>query len=267
VNRFRSFATKRPFLFGLLLIFIYALLGTITYPAHFLFSEDEVGRLYGDALSKFTVFLVFLFILWRFGWMKASRITCLGDVKTWLIVAGILVYKILAELYAFTGDISIRFPDPQLAIANLVFPLSTSLVEETMFRALALVAMILAWGSTKQGQIKAVLLSSVFFGLTHMFNIIVRPFGVVLFQAIVAALPGILYAAIVLARRSLWPAIIIHWLTNAAVNIKLIGTEDYQETVTMWVIFAVSLIPLMAYSAYLIWKLPESYEYEVDEAG
>jgi hypothetical protein len=33
------------------------------------------------------------------------------------------------------------------------------------------------------------------------------------------------------------------------------------------VIFAVSLIPLMAYSAYLIWKLPESYEYEVDEAG
>ena len=262
MNKFKEFSLKRPFLFGLVLIFVYALLGTVTYPTHFLFPENEVGQLYGDALSKFIIFLVFLLVLWQFGWMKASRITSLGNIGTWLIVAVILIYKILAELYAFTGDISIAFPNPQLATANLVFALQTSLVEETMFRALTLVAMVMAWGNTKQGQIKAVLLSSAFFGVTHMFNIIARPFGVVLFQALVATLPGILYGAIVLARRSLWPAFILHWLTNAAVNIKLIGYENYQETLTMWIIFAISLIPLMAYSAYLIWRLPESYQYE-----
>jgi membrane protease YdiL (CAAX protease family) len=75
-------------------------------------------------------------------------------------------------------------------------------------------------------------------------------------------LPGILYAAIVFASRSLWPAIIIHWLTNAAVNIKITGFETYQEAFSMWIIFTVALIPLMAFSTYLIWKLPESYKFK-----
>ncbi len=60
--------------------------------------------------------------------------------------------------------------------------------------------------------------------------------------------------------------IVLHWLTNAAVNIKLIGNEMHQETLTMWIIFAIALIPLMAYSGLLIWKLPESYQFE-KEAG
>jgi len=60
MNKFKSFALNRPFLFGLVLIFIHAILGTLTYPAHFLFPESEVGQLYGDALSKFIIFLCFL---------------------------------------------------------------------------------------------------------------------------------------------------------------------------------------------------------------
>lgn len=262
MNKFKNLALNRPFLFGLALICFYAILGTLTYPTHFLFPENNVGQTYGDALAKFIIFLCFLFILWRFGWIKASRINRLGNINTWLIVVIIVTYKIIVELYAFTGDIAIVFPNSRLAIANLVYPLQTSLVEETMFRALVLVAMISAWGDTKKGQIKAVILSSIFFGVIHMFNIFARPIGLVLFQAIVVSLPGILYATIVLARKSLWPAIVLHWLTNAAVNIKVIGNEAYQETLTMWIIFAIALIPLMAYSAFLIWKLPESYQYE-----
>ena len=75
-------------------------------------------------------------------------------------------------------------------------------------------------------------------------------------------MPGILNAAIVLTRRSLWPAIIIDWLTNAAVNIKIAGFETYQETFTMWIIFAIALIPLMVISAYLIWKRPQFYKFK-----
>ncbi len=266
MNKLRNFALSRPFLFGLALIFTHTILGALTFPVHFLFPENEVGQIYGDALSKFIIFLFFLFILWRFRWIKASRINRLGNILTWLIVLIIVSYKIIAELYAFTGDIAFVFPNSPLAVANLVYPLQTSLLEETMFRGLLLVAMISAWGDTKKGQIKAIILSSVMFGIIHLFNIVSRPIGVVLFQAIVVSLPGILYAAIVLARKSLWPAIVLHWLTNAAVNIKLIGNEAYQETLSMWIIFAIALIPLMAYSAFLIRKLPESYHYE-EEPG
>ncbi len=260
MNTFKNFALKRPFVFGLGLIVIYALLGTLTYPAHFLFADTEVGQVYGDAVSKLIIALVFLFLLWRLGWFKASGITRLGNVTTWSVVAIILLYKFPTELYAFTGDISIPFPKSQLAIAKLLYYFPASSIEEIMFRAFALTAMLLAWGDTKQGQVKAVLLSSAFFGVTHLFNIIVRPSGVVLFQAIVVMLPGILYGALVLTHKTLWPAIVLHWLTNAVVNIKIIEYANYQETIAMWVTFAIALLPLMGYSAYLIQKLPEPYK-------
>jgi len=178
-----------------------------------------------------------------------------------------LTYKIPLELYAFTGDFAIRFPNSPLTIANFVLSLQTGLVEETIFRALVLVAMISAWGETKSGQIKAVALSSLFFGILHMVNLLIRPFGVVLFQAIVVSLPGVLYAALVLSRKSLWPAIALHWLTNAAVNIKLVGSDTFQETLSMWIIYAIILIPIVAYSAFLIWKLPETHRYDEEDAS
>ena len=61
--KFKDFALRRPFLFGLLLIFIYDLLSTLTYPTHFLFAETEVGQVYGDTVSKLIISLVFLLLL------------------------------------------------------------------------------------------------------------------------------------------------------------------------------------------------------------
>lgn len=261
MNRFKSFALNHPFLFGIVLLLVYAFLVTITYPLHYLFPENDAGQIYGDSTAKLITFLVFLLILWRFGWIDLSGITRLGDAKIWLIVAVVLIYMVLAQLYAFTGDMAIYLSNPKLSAANLIFALSTSLVEETWVRGLVLIAMMLAWGSTRKGQFKAILFSSMIFGLIHLSNLMIRPVGVVLFQAIVVFLPGIFYAAIVLASRSLWPAILIHWLGNAAVNIKLIGMENYQETLTMWIMFAIALIPILVYSAYLIRRLPQMEEF------
>lgn len=255
MKKFNDFALKRPFLFGIVLIVLYAFLTALAFPVHYLFPENEVGQLYGDAAAKFVVFVFFLVILWRFGWVYLSGITRLGKFKIWPIVAGLLLYRVLTELYAFTGNISFASPNPPLATANLVYGFSTALIEETMVRGLVLIAMLMAWGSTKGGQLKAILLSSTLFGLVHLFNLMVRPAGVVLMQALILTLPGIFYAALVLDTRSLWPAIVIHWLGNAAVNIKLIGVENYQETFTMWIINGITFLPLIVYSAYLIKRL------------
>jgi membrane protease YdiL (CAAX protease family) len=260
MNKFKNFALKRPFLFGIVLMILYALLTALAYPVHYLFPENEAGQLYGDAVTKFLVFVVFLVVLWRFGWIQKSGITRFGIMRIWLVIAGLLVYLVVIQLYAFTGSFTITFLKSPLGYANLAFAISTSLVEETIVRGLVLIAMILAWGSTKQGQLKAILFSSMLFGIFHLFNIMVRPLGVVLAQALIVTMPGIFYAAIVLAHRSLWPAIVLHWFGNAAVNIKLIGNENYQETFTMWIIFAISLIPLIVYSAYLIRGLTQSDE-------
>lgn len=262
MEKFKQFALRQPILFGFVLIFLFALLTTLTYPVHFLFPEGELAKYYGDAVSKFISFLVFLLLLWRFGWLRISGMTRLGNIWVWLVVAGLLLYKFPFELYAFTGDFSLPISNLPLAIANTIYYLPASLVEEVMYRGLVLTAMLIAWGDTKSGQVKAVLISSLLFGILHLFNIIARPIGVVLFQAVVVTLPGILYATLVLTSRSLWPAIIMHWLTNTAVNIKISGFATYQDTFTMWIIFGIALIPLMLFCAYLIRRLPESYKFK-----
>ena len=210
MTRFKNFAQKRPFLFGLVLVVLYALLTTLTYPAHFLFPETDAGQLYGDALSKFISFLVLLLIVWRFGWSKASGLANFGSGKTWLVAVIILLWMIFGKLYAFTGDFVPVFPTYPIETASLLLSLSTGFIEETLFRGLALIAMLVAWGETKQGQVKAILLSSTFFGLMHLINLAIRPPGVVIFQALIVILPGIFYAAFLLTYGSLWPAIIIH---------------------------------------------------------
>jgi membrane protease YdiL (CAAX protease family) len=205
-------------------------------------------------------------MLWRFGWIKFSRITAVGDLKTWGIAASICVYLVLAEVFVFSGDFSFPISNPQLGLSHLSLSMATGLVEETMYRALVLVAMITAWGGTKRGQIKAILLSSLFFGINHLINLMIRPAGVVFLQAGIVILPGIFYAALVLAKKTIWPVILIHGLTNAAVNIKVSQIDSFSETIGMWLGFALVLIPVLAYTVVLIRQLPETYQYEILEA-
>jgi membrane protease YdiL (CAAX protease family) len=172
------------------------------------------------------------------------------------LIAGLATYLLFGEIYAFTGDMSPAVASTPMGIAQFPGTLPGALLEELLYRALLLTAMLLAWGHTKRGVIKSVVLSSFLFGATHLINIILRPVGVVVLQAILVSLPGVLYAALLLKSGSLWPAIVIHWLTNAAVNIKVVGLENYQETNVMWLRFALLLIPTTAYSAYVLWKLP-----------
>jgi hypothetical protein len=93
----------------------------------------------------------------------------------------------------------------------------------------------------------------------------IRPLGVVLFQAIVVSLPGILHEAMVLKSRSLWPASVIHWLTNLVVNLKLAQIENYQETNLNWILFLAVLIPTTIYSAVVLTRLPIPGEIEAPE--
>lgn len=261
MDRFKRFAMSRPFLFGLSLVLIYAFVATFTYPIHYLFPEDNIGQLYGDGFSKAIAFIIFLFILWRFGWLRASGLTRIGSLWLWLVVGAVLIYKTAIELYAFTGAVSLIAPPAELTIATAIYYFFGSLVEESMYRSLTLIAMILAWGATKRGIVKSIILSSLIFGLLHMFNILAKPLDLVLLQVAIVTIPGILYAALVLKGKSLWTVVIIHWITNTAVNLRLSSIENFQETTEMWLTLVLLLIPIVAYSAYLIWNLPSNLKY------
>lgn len=262
MERFKAFSVRHPLWFGVVLLVAYAMLTTLTYPVHFLFSDDTVGILYGDALSKLVVFGFLVGLVWRFGWLNATGLGRLRLGWAWPIIFVVLVYKAAAELHAFTGSPVPVVPASSYQIGQWFAYLMGSLVEETISRGLVLLAMLTAWGDSRIGILKSVVLSSVVFGATHLFNLISAPVVPVLFQTMLALVPGILYAALFLATRSLWPAIVLHWVTNALVNTKIATLPGYTESPAVWTIWAVALIPLLIFSLYLVWRVPEPYQQE-----
>jgi WD40 repeat protein len=60
--------------------------GSLSFPVDFLLPETEVAQMLGDALSKFIIFLFFLFIFWKFDWLKGSGLTRFGKNQTWFVI-------------------------------------------------------------------------------------------------------------------------------------------------------------------------------------
>jgi membrane protease YdiL (CAAX protease family) len=271
MKTYKHFAVNRPFLFGLSLVVLFSLLSTLTFPLTMPFPNSPRGGELGSGLAKLAVFLCFLFLLWKFGWLERAGFTRLGDWRGWLVMIPFLVYSIFVTVYAFTGDLRLEFPR-ELADTSAVTGnyLIGSLLEETIYRGLVLVAMVLAWGQTRKGLFKAAFFSAFLFSMLHFFNLMINPFLPTLIQAIGLTIPGFFYAAIVLKYKSIWPVVVFHWLTNLGLNLKVFGHLGFAATPEMWIWYLVLKLPLAIYAAYLLWNLPvedTSNEITLEELG
>lgn len=258
MDKFRNFAVRRPIVFGITLIILYPVLAFLTYPVRYLFPATEIGQLYSDTAAKLILLLLCLAVLWGFGWIRLAGLTRFGGIKIWPWITLIFVYHVLVDLYVFTGEIGIVSSNSPLGLPTLLYYLVASLFEETLFRGLILLAMLLAWGPSRTGTLKAVFFSSMLFGVIHLFNLVELSIGAVVFQVIGAAMLGVLWSALYLFTQSLWPAIVLHWLTNAAVNIQLLEIQDFAVTEMIYARLAFWFIPMLALGLYLLWKLPQA---------
>ena len=96
----------------------------------------------------------------------------------------------------------------QVALAAAGVALAVALTEELWFRGVllgALKPLIGGW--------QAVVLQGIVFGVTHWFG---KPAGV--YGVLTAALWGMLLGWWVLARRSLWPAVVVHFITGIVIS-------------------------------------------------
>lgn len=257
MNKISAFAFRRPFLYGFLLVITLAIVTAVMYPIHFLFPETVEGIKLADSIVKVIIFLLFFALQYAMGWMSVTGFASLPKAKDWTWIILILVYKILVEAFAFTGDVQLFLPQSSLGWIEVAYSFATGLLEETLFRALIFYPMFVAWGSTRAGLIRSAIFSGMYFSLTHLFNLMVNPVGAVVAQAIILTIPGILYAAILLKTRSIYPAIIIHSLTNLFVNVKIIEQmPDFTESFSQWLIYGAFSIPIIFISLYILIKLP-----------
>jgi len=254
MKKFKKFAVRHPIVFGFVVIVLFALLSTLVWPITQIYPFPE-GHEIGTALSKLVITACFMFLLWRFGWIKIAGFAPLGRKQIWLIASIMMIYNAVFAAYAFTGSFKFSLPGLELTLAVIFFTFTTSLLEETMYRGLVLTALVKAWGNTRKGLFAAAIASGLFWASTHLVNLIIRPFPVVALQVLGMAIPGFVYAAIVLSGRSIWLAIVFHWVVNLTVNLQAIQNPSFEETQSAWLIFNLVVLPMVGVGVFLLQKV------------
>jgi len=264
MKKFKHFSTRHPIIFGFVVIVLFALLSTLVWPITQIYPYPE-GHEIGTALSKLVITACFLILLWRFGWIKTAGFASLGRKQVWLFAIVMMIYNAIFAVYAFTGIFKFGLPNLDVTLAILFYTFTTSLLEETMYRGWVLTAVVKAWGSTRKGLFAAAFVSGLFWASTHLFNLAIRPFPVVALQVFGMAIPGFVYAAIVLSGRSIWPAIIFHWGINLTVNLQAVQNPNFEETLPAWLIFDLVVLPMVGAGIYLLQKVPLVQTHEEKE--
>lgn len=111
--------------------------------------------------------------------------------------------RLVKELYpdvAVATDLNKMLEKGEIWVLLLAVALAPALIEELAFRGF-----ILSGLRTEGSLLRAVIVSSLFFGVSHL----------ILQQAIVATLVGVIPALMVLSTRSIWPGVVFHFCHNA----------------------------------------------------
>ena len=215
------------------------------------------GQQMVSAVGRLAAAMMFLVVLWRFGWLSAAGIAKLGALRSWLLVLPIVAYEIFVHLYAFFGNADFGFPASPLAWAVALNGSAAGLLEELVFRGLVLYALVRIWACTRPGILKSVFVSSLFFGAAHLLHLALgRPAPLVLLLFVSAFLGGIYYAGFALHAGSVWPAVVLHVLLNAVVGAQAVSNPQFAETVSGWLLVLALQLPAVVLGIGLILRVP-----------
>ncbi len=225
MNTFRSFVTKHLVLFVFCSIIAWLAVALIFSGI----ASAVLDRPYGDAfaltIGRLAATICCLLLVWHLGWLKMSGIARLGNWLVWLIAVGSMVYSAGASLLAFYGAVAfdfsslIRLPD---ARAVVMVSMMVGLSEEILFRGLVLCALSRAWGNTRLGVTGSIVLTSLLFAVLHITQVLTDeiPITMALLLTVQAFVTAFWWGVVVLFGRSIWPAVMLHFVGNAIVAVQ-----------------------------------------------
>jgi len=133
---------------------------------------------------------------------------------------------------------------------------STGMFEEVLMRGVVFSILVKAWGTDSKGVMLAAVTQALIFGLAHLSNLYFMSAVDVIAQVAFATCIGIGFAGLVYLSGSLWPAILVHSILNAAgsINDYLMPTMTEVENpgiagyvVVVAVFFVLAALPGLLY--------------------
>jgi membrane protease YdiL (CAAX protease family) len=142
--------------------------------------------------------------------------------------------------------------------------LSTGFIEEGLFRGLVSGLLMRRWGKTKRGVCAAALISSLLFGLAHIFNLFQRQYTPLasLTQILFGIFFGLFFHSLFLRTKSLAPGIFLHALVDFAGHLdqlipgSLPPSEQIVSKTPMEALISIGItLPLFLYGLFLLRKV------------
>jgi membrane protease YdiL (CAAX protease family) len=156
MNRFKVFAVVHPYLNVIVSIFITMTLIVIAYAWGEVFQSSVLIQYVGQSIISLVSTLFFVFIIRRFGWLRASGFTSIGRRQAWLKILVIFIYILAINLCLTTGKSSFELSNPALIFWLGLSSLTAALFEETVFRGVVLFSFLWLWGYSKSGITKSI---------------------------------------------------------------------------------------------------------------
>ena len=252
MNKFKLWSSERPLIFGLivvcgliLMVFISSAVVSAIWPG------ETVGWFTTNSIGRLISILILLLALWRLGWLRSAGFTRPGRWDTWLVLSLPLAYSIAISAYAMTRNFDFRYSDPALAVTAALFIMLHASLEEVTFRGLILHNFVIKYGNIKNGLMKSVLFSSLFFGLYHFIYLAGEPLQVVLLRMVTTFFLGIYFGTLVIRAASIYPAVFFHGIINLAAYLNL-TSNGIEATASAWLLMSLLIIPLAVYSIFLL---------------
>jgi membrane protease YdiL (CAAX protease family) len=137
-----------------------------------------------------------------------------------------------AFIFSF-GEIDLK-PTAFVIIGYILMNLSIAFCEEVLFRGIMLNLMKKVWAGQEKVILKAVIVSSMMFGLKHISNLLTYPNQIVITcaQILFAGMAGMYLAAVYVRSLNIWVCICIHFLEDTAVTImELFSSQTLNNSV------------------------------------
>ncbi|MBI4926386.1 MAG: CPBP family intramembrane metalloprotease [Anaerolineae bacterium] len=215
------------------------------------FAYNKLRQPYQDmamTAMRLTMTAALLVLTWRMGWLQGTGIARLGGWQVWLLAGIGLLYFSGAALYAFYGKVAFDFSSLiHLPASRAVIykQFVVGIYEEILFRGVILYVLISAWGNTRLGVLASVALTAALFAFPHIFGVLM---GTSWQSALLLVLEGTIIAiwwgALVLWGGSIWPAVILHFVVNALVEVQGLTVPMVAPEVLAYQRFLWSSVPL-----------------------
>ena len=253
MKRIKRLASKAPLTFSLAMTVAFILMLIITVLPANRWPPESPGWYTANAIGRALAIAITLWLVHGLGWLRPAALTRPGSWPAWLLALLTLAYLAGASTYAMSGEPNLSFAGQTLPGSAAVFIMVHALFEEIVFRGLIMVALVNAWGTTKRGLIKSVVVSSLFFAGMHIINVVGgNPLPVVLLQSAGAFFLGILFCSLVLRGGSLYPAVLLHGMANLAGYLILSAHPAADSNPSAWLLQSLLMIPLALIGLYIL---------------